>query len=163
MSEKAVFAGGCFWGIQYYFDQVPGVISTKVGYTGGDKQNPTYEEVCSGDTGHTEALEIIFDPNKVSYTDLLKHFFLVHDPTRSDGQGFDVGNNYRPVVFYVSEEQKNQAVESIASLEKSKKYNKPIKTSVEHLKTFWVAEEYHQKYAERTGRGMCHVDYKPLS
>jgi len=162
MKESAVFAGGCFWGVQYYFDQVPGVLSTIAGYTGGDIPNPTYEQVCTGKTGHTEAVQIEYDPGVVSFQDLLKHFFLIHDPTRSDGQGFDIGSNYRPAIFYTNENQKKTIEEYIKYLEKSKTYKKLIVTEVQQEGEFWPAEGYHQKYAERTGRGVCHVPYKPL-
>lgn len=161
--EKAVFAGGCFWGVQYYFDQVPGVVKTTVGYTGGITESPTYEQVCTGETKHVEAVEIIYDPKEISFSNLLKHFFLIHDPTRSDGQGLDIGNNYRPVVFYDNEDQKKITEAYIKELEDSNKYSQPLKTAVEKLEIFWPAESYHQKYAERTGIGICHVEYRPLS
>lgn len=161
--QQAIFACGCFWGVQYYFDQVPGVVETVVGYTGGVKENPTYEEVCSESTGHVEAVQVTFNPSDVTFRELLEHFFLIHDPTRSDGQGFDIGNNYRPVVFCVDDEQKSITEAFISDLERSKKYDQPLKTSVEKFTVFWPAEGYHQKYAERTGRGMCHVAYRPLS
>lgn len=163
MTEIAVFAGGCFWGVQYYFDQIPGVVATRVGYTGGLTQNPTYELVCTQTTGHTEAVEITYDPSLVDFSTLLKHFFLIHDPTRADGQGLDIGNNYRPVVFYTSINQKKVAEDFIKSLEKASVYKSSIKTELQELDVFWPAEDYHQKYAQRTGRGICHVDYRPIS
>ena len=163
MRETVVFAGGCFWGVQYYFDQVPGVLSTTAGYTGGDISSPTYEQVCTGETGHTEAVQVEYDPRTVSFIDLLKHFFLIHDPTRADGQGFDIGPNYRPAIFYTTENQKKIIDEYVKELEKAKTYKKPIVTEVLQASEFWPAEGYHQKYAERTGRGVCHVPYSPLA
>lgn len=163
MKEKIIFAGGCFWGVQYYFDQVPGVIKTVAGYTGGSVKSPTYEQVCKGDTGHTESVEIEFDPRQISLLELLKHFFRIHDPTRSDGQGLDIGDNYRPVIFYYTEEQKKVIEDYIDYLVKSSVYDKPIVTEVAKASKFWAAEGYHQKFAERTGRGVCHVDYEPLN
>lgn len=162
MTETAIFAAGCFWGVQYYFDQVPGVIKTEVGYTGGHTASPSYEQVCSHTTGHAEAVLIEYDPKKVSYKTLLKQLFRIHDPTQINRQGPDVGDNYRSAIFYTDDRQKEQANQAIKGLKKEKRYKKPIVTEVTKAKTFYPAEDYHQKYTERTGRGFCHVDYAPV-
>ena len=158
--EKAVFAAGCFWGVQYYFDQVPGILKTTVGYTAGHTVNPTYEEVCSHTTGHAEAVEIEFDPKKVNYKTLVMQFFRMHDPTQLNRQGPDVGDSYRSGIYYIDAAQKNtaEAVKQTAQ----KDFEQPIVTEIVKAGTFYKAEEYHQKYAERTGHGMCHIPYKPL-
>ena len=156
--QTAIFAAGCFWGVQYYFDQVPGVIKTEVGYIGGKKADPTYDEVCYSDTGHAEAVKIEFDPEKVSYETLLRHFFRLHDPTQLNRQGPDVGEQYRSAVFYSDKEQEKQTEAMIEQL----KQDKPVVTALEKAAQFWPAEDYHQKYTEKTGRGMCHVPYAPV-
>ena len=153
--QTAIFAAGCFWGVQFYFDQVPGVSATEVGYIGGNQDNPTYEEVCYMDTHHAEAVKITFDPKQVTYETLLKQFFRMHDPTQLNRQGPDVGDQYRSAIFYLDEKQKNQAEAMIEDL----KQEKPIVTTLEKATTFWEAEEYHQKFTEKTGRGMCHIPY----
>lgn len=158
--QQAIFAAGCFWGVQYYFDQVPGVVSSLVGYTGGNTENPTYEEVCSHTTGHAEAVWLEFDPNTVSYKTLVRHFFRLHDPTQLNRQGPDVGDNYRSAIFYLTDEQKASAEAVMA--EAQKLWQEPIVTQIEPAGPFYQAEAYHQKYAERTGRGLCHVPYEPL-
>ena len=160
--DVAIFAAGCFWGVQYYFDQVPGVVETEVGYIGGHTDNPTYEQVCSHTTGHAEAVKITFDAHEVSYETLLKQFFRMHDPTQLNRQGPDVGDQYRSAVFYLNDDQKATAEEMIKKLNKSSNFNKPVVTTIEKAGTFWRAEEYHQKYTEKTGLGMCHVDYAPV-
>ncbi len=157
--EVAIFSAGCFWGVQYYFDQVPGVIETEVGYIGGHTDNPTYQQVCSHTTGHAEAAKITYDPEKVSYGTLLKQFFRMHDPTQLNRQGPDIGDSYRSAIFYQDDEQKRQAREMLDELSKSGKYDKPIATSLEKADKWWPAEDYHQKYTEKTGMGACHVDY----
>lgn len=156
--ETAIFAAGCFWGVQYYFDQVPGVVATEVGYIGGSFDNPTYEDVCYRDTGHAEAVRVTFDPQKVSYETLLKQFFRMHDPTQLNRQGPDVGTQYRSAIFYQDEIQYTQAEAFIVGL----RAEKPVVTSLEQG-NFWPAEEYHQKYTEKTGRGMCHIPYATVS
>src|SRR5579885_1607942 len=153
--ETAIFAAGCFWGVQYYFDQVPGVIKTAAGYTGGHTQNPTYEEVCTHTTGHAEAVKIEFDPQKASYETLLKHFFRMHDPTQLNRQGPDIGDNYRSAIFYTLEAQKTAAEKIIKKLTDEKKFDKPIVTQVVKAGEFYPAEAYHQKFTERTGHGFC--------
>ncbi len=156
--ETAILAAGCFWGVQYYFDQVPGVANTEAGYIGGDKQNPSYEEVCYSNTGHAEAVKIDYYPAQISYETLLKHFFRMHDPSQLDRQGPDVGTQYRSAIFYVTDEQRAQAEAVLAELKKDKK----IATTIEKATDFWTAEDYHQKFTERTGHGMCHIPYRPL-
>lgn len=158
--KQALFAAGCFWGVQYYFDQVPGVVNTTVGYTGGHTENPTYEEVCNHKTGHAEAVLVEFDPKKVAYETLVKHFFRMHDPTQLNRQGPDVGSNYRSAIFYFDDEQKTA---SKAILDKIQiKFNHPIVTELAPTGKFYEAEAYHQKYTEKTGLGACHVPYKPI-
>lgn len=159
-AQQALLGAGCFWGVQFYFDQVPGVVQTTVGYSGGHTDNPSYEEVCSHTTGHAEVALIEFDPDKVSYATLLQHFFRIHDPTQLNRQGPDVGDNYRSVIFYYDETQRTQAV---AAQEKvAKDWPEPVVTEISPVQTFYPAEDYHQKYAERTGHGSCAVEYKPL-
>jgi methionine-S-sulfoxide reductase len=160
--DEAIFGAGCFWGVQYYFDQVPGVIETEVGYAGGHTDNPTYEQVLSHTTGHAEATRVVFDPDKVSYETLLKQFFRMHDPTQLNRQGPDVGDNYRSAVFYKDEAQKHAAEKVIKQLSASGKYKKPIVTTLEKFSKFWPAEDFHQKFTEKTGRGACHIDYAPV-
>jgi methionine-S-sulfoxide reductase len=161
-TEEAIFGAGCFWGVQYYFDQVPGVIETEVGYSGGHIDNPSYQQVLAHTTGHAEATRIVFDPQKVSYETLLKQFFRMHDPTQLNRQGPDIGDNYRSAVFYKDESQKQAAQKLIDELNSSGRYKKPVATTLEKFAKFWPAEDYHQKYSERTGRGVCHVDYSPV-
>lgn len=159
--QTAIVAAGCFWGVQYYFDQAIGVEETVVGYIGGDVQNPTYEQVCTGTTNHAEALKITFDPEHISYKTLLMHFFRMHDPTQMNRQGLDVGRQYRSAIFYIDDEQEQQAKDMIKLLNKEQ-YQGNIATSVEKAEIFWPAEEYHQKFTEKTGRGACHIPYKKL-
>lgn len=158
--ERAIFAAGCFWGVQYYFDQVPGVVRTTVGYTGGHTEDPTYEEVCTHTTGHAEAVLVEFDPAQVGYATLCKQFFRMHDPTQLNRQGPDVGDNYRSAIFCLDEAQLKTAGQ--VRDEAAAGFKKPIVTRIERAGRFYEAEAYHQKYAERTGRGMCHVPYEPV-
>jgi methionine-S-sulfoxide reductase len=158
---KAIFAAGCFWGVQYYFDQVPGVITTTVGYTGGHTENPSYEQVCTHTTGHAEAVEIEFDPEAINYEMLVKQFFRMHDPTQLNRQGPDVGDSYRTAIFYLSDEQKKIAEKVKA--ESQANYDKPIVTEITKASTFYPAEEYHQKFTQKTGRGMCHIPYESIA
>jgi len=158
--EQAIFAAGCFWGVQYYFDQVPGVVATTAGYTGGTTEDPTYEEVCSHTTGHAEAVQVEFDTSQISFEALCKHFFRLHDPTQLDRQGPDVGDQYRSALYYFSDEQK--AIAEAVMQEVQKDYKDPIVTEIGQAEPFYEAEDYHQKFTERTGRGMCHVPYKAL-
>ena len=160
--EQAIFAAGCFWGVQYYFDQVPGVIKTTVGYTGGHTENPSYEDVCSHTTGHAEATLIEFDPKVVTYEELLIHLFRIHDPTQLNRQGPDIGDSYRSAIFYTNDNQREIAEDYISQISMSIENKEPIVTEVTKLAKFYEAEDYHQKYTERTGRGMCHVAYEPI-
>jgi methionine-S-sulfoxide reductase len=158
--EKALFAAGCFWGVQYYFDQVPGVVKTTVGYTGGHTRNPTYDEVSTHTTGHAEAVLIEFNPEKVSYETLVKHFFRMHDPTQLNRQGPDVGDQYRSAIFYFDQEQRKDAIQIRNKVQKEK--DRPVVTQIEPAGKFYEAEAYHQKFTERTGLGMCHIPYVPV-
>ena len=153
--QKATFAAGCFWHVQYDFDQIPGVISTTAGYTGGVTEKPTYKQVCTDKTGHAEAVEIIYDPNKVSYDKLLDVFFENHNPTTKNRQGPDVGTQYRSAVFYHNAEQQKAALAKIDELSKSGKYPSPIVTEVRPAGPFYKAEDYHQKYLEKRGLKSC--------
>lgn len=153
--QKAIFAAGCFWGVQSVFDMVPGVLKTVVGYSGGKRENPTYEQVCTGATGHAESVEIEFDPTKVSYEKLLDVLFENHDPTTVDRQGWDRGNEYRSAIFYLNEEQKELAKKKIADLTAAKKYMDPIVTEVTAASPFYPAEEYHQKFLAKRGKFVC--------
>jgi len=148
-TKSAYFAAGCFWGIEHKFSQVKGVLSTEVGYSGGTTDNPSYVQVCSGDTGHAETTKIVYDPSVIDYKELLEKFFSFHDPTQLNRQGPDVGTQYRSVVFYVDENQKRIAEEKRTELEKSKKFKDHIVTEIKPFKTFYKAEEYHQKYIEK--------------
>lgn len=154
--QKASFAGGCFWGVQQLFDKMSGVMLSRVGYMGGHKDNPTYEEVCSGNTGHAETLEITYDANQISYGSLLDRFWTLHDPTTKDHQGPDVGSQYRSVIFYYTPEQKIEAEKSKTNLDNSGKFSNPIVTEIVSASTFWPAEDYHQKYNEKNGL-TCHI------
>jgi peptide-methionine (S)-S-oxide reductase len=156
---KATFAAGCFWGVEDAFAQVKGVKSTAVGYIGGTKVNPTYKEVCAGDTGHAEAVELEFDPAEVSYKELLAVFFQSHDPTTLNRQGPDFGTQYRSAIFVHGDEQKAAATEAKEALEKAGIFKKPIVTQIVAKAPFYRAEEYHQKYLEKNGMKSCHVPY----
>ena len=156
-TEKAVFASGCFWGVEKVFSALPGVTSTRVGYTGGTTKNPTYEQVCTGRTGHAEAIEITFDPSKISYDELLEVFFRHHDPTTEDRQGNDVGTQYRSAIFYHSPEQKAAAEKSLSLLDGAKIFRHGIVTEVSPASEFYAAEEYHQKYLKKNPLGYCHI------
>jgi len=151
--EKAIFAAGCFWGVEDQFMSVPGVIATRVGYTGGHLDNPTYHDVCGGDTGHAEALEIEFDPAIISYDKLLEIFWDSHDPTQLNRQGPDFGTQYRSAIFYLSGQQRQQAEDSLKSLEQSGRLRKAVATEITAATKFWEAEEYHQKYHQKHGGG----------
>jgi len=151
--EKAIFAAGCFWGVEDQFMSVPGVIATRVGYTGGHLDNPTYRDVCGGETGHAEALEIEFDPALISYDKLLDIFWESHDPTQLNRQGPDFGTQYRSAIFYLSEQQRQQAEDSLKRLEQSGRLRKAVVTEITAATKFWEAEEYHQKYHQKHGGG----------
>ncbi|MET3634515.1 peptide-methionine (S)-S-oxide reductase MsrA [Streptococcus porcorum] len=144
--ERAIFAGGCFWCMVKPFETLEGILSVRSGYTGGHVENPTYEQVCTKTTGHTEAVEIIFDPEKISYADLVEIYWAQTDPTDAFGQFEDRGDNYRPVIFYTSKEQKRIAEESKLALEASGRFDRPLVTKIEPACPFYVAEDYHQAF-----------------
>lgn len=154
--EKATFAAGCFWGVEADFAALPGVISTIVGYTGGKTENPTYEDVCRKDTGHAEAVEITYDPEKISYEDLLNAFWQMHDPTTLNRQGPDVGSQYRSAVFFHSPQQETLAKAVKEKLEQSGRFPRPVVTEITPATTFYKAEEYHQHYLAKRGQASCH-------
>lgn len=155
--EKATFAAGCFWGVEEVFRAVPGVTATSVGYMGGTLKNPTYKDVCTGRTGHAEAVQVEFDPAKVSYNTLLNVFWDNHDPTTLNRQGPDYGTQYRSVIFYNTPEQESAARESKEQLEKSGRFRRPIVTAIEPAGDYWLAEEYHQQYLAKRGLSHCHI------
>lgn len=156
MSEKAIFAAGCFWHVEDAFSGLPGVLSTRVGYTGGDSTNPTYKDVCSGRTGHAESVEVEFDSSKISYDDLLATFWKIHDPTTLNRQGPDIGEQYRSAIFFLGEDQKNAAFSSKERLEASGRFRgRRITTQITPAKVFYPAEDYHQKYFQKRGRLGC--------
>lgn len=158
MLQKAIFGAGCFWGVESLFRKVPGVTDVMVGYTGGELENPTYEDVCRSETGHAEAVEVTYDPEKVSYERLLEVFWNNHNPTTPNQQGPDRGSQYRSVIFYHNNEQKKLAENSKESLEKSGKWRNPIVTEITPAQTFYKAEEYHQRYFEKAGiEPTCHL------
>jgi len=154
---KATFAAGCFWGVEATFRQLPGVTSTRVGYTGGQSENPTYKDVCTDRTGHAEAVEVVYDPSKISYDQLLDVFWENHDPTQLNRQGTDWGTQYRSAIFYHSAEQEAQARDSKEKLEKSRRFSKPVATQIVPAVTFYEAEDYHQQYLEKRGLSSCHI------
>jgi peptide-methionine (S)-S-oxide reductase len=155
--ETAIFAAGCFWGVEAAFRQTPGVMATAVGYTGGTTADPTYREVCSGRTGHAEAVEVAYDPARVSYERLLQVFWENHDPTQVNRQGPDYGTQYRSAVFFRTPEQQTAAQASKARLEQSGRYRRPIATEITPASAFYPAEEYHQQYLEKRGLASCHI------
>jgi peptide-methionine (S)-S-oxide reductase len=155
VTKKATFGAGCFWGVEAAFRQVDGVTATAVGYAGGHTDNPTYHDVCSHATGHAEVVEVTYDPERVSYEDLLDVFWGKHDPTQLNRQGWDIGDQYRSVIFFHDEEQRAAAERSKAELDASGQYRKPIVTLIEPASTFYRAEEYHQRYLEKQGRASC--------
>jgi peptide-methionine (S)-S-oxide reductase len=153
--EKATFAGGCFWGVEHLFNEIPGVIEAVSGYTGGNRDNPTYEQVCSGRTGHAEAVEVAFDPSKVTYDELLNAFWNMHDPTTLNRQGPDHGHQYRSAIYFHNPEQEAAARKSAEQAQKY--FDKPIVTEIVEAPRFWPAEDYHQRYFDKhPGHGSCH-------
>jgi len=158
--QKATFAAGCFWGVEAAFSKVKGVTSTTVGYTGGHLENPTYQDVCSDKTGHAEAVEITYDPAKVSYEQLLEVFWSIQDPTAFNRQGPDVGSQYRSAIFFHNKEQESSAKESKQKLQQSGRFKREIVTEITPASTFYRAEEYHQRYLEKRGRTSCTTPLK---
>ncbi len=155
--NKAMFGAGCFWGVEDAFRSVVGVVETAVGYSGGRLENPTYRDVCTGTTGHTEVVEVQFDPSKVSYEQLLDVFWKIHDPTTPNRQGPDVGTQYRSAIFYHDEGQRAAAESSRGRLEASGRFHRPIVTEITPASPFYRAEEYHQKYLQKQGRSHCSI------
>ncbi len=153
--QKATFAAGCFWGVEQRFAQMPGVIATVVGYTGGHITDPSYEDVCHGDTGHAESIQISFDPKIVSYKNLLEYFWDMHNPTTINRQGPDIGSQYRSAIFYHDDQQLQQALESKQRQETNGRYQLPIVTEMSPLSIFYPAEEYHQQYLTKNGINHC--------
>jgi peptide-methionine (S)-S-oxide reductase len=157
MTETATFAAGCFWGVEVTFRDVDGVVDATVGYTGGSTDNPTYKQVCTDGTGHAEAVELAFDPERVSYDELLEVFWQSHDPTQVDRQGPDYGSQYRSAVFFHSPEQEEAARKSKEALDASGRLGRPVATEITPAATFWPAEEYHQRYLEKRGQASCKI------
>jgi peptide-methionine (S)-S-oxide reductase len=155
--EKAIFGGGCFWGVEAVFRRVPGVVATAVGYLGGTLKNPTYEDACTNKTGHAEVVQVEYDPAKVSYEDLLKVFWENHDPTTLNRQGPDVGTQYRSVIFFHNPEQEAAALAAKEKLARAGVPKRPIVTEILPAAEFWRAEEYHQQYLEKRGLAQCHI------
>ena len=155
MIEKATFGAGCFWRVEEKFRLAKGVSKTRVGYMGGKLKGPTYEDVCSNTTGHVEVVEVAFENTRITYEELLDIFWKIHNPTQLDQQGLDMGEQYKSIIFYHSEEQKKKAFLSKERLARSKKYKEPIVTDIRKVGEFWEAEEYHQKYLIKKGRNSC--------
>lgn len=155
--QTATFGAGCFWGVEVAFRNVKGVIDAAVGYCGGDVENVTYEQVCTGSTGHAEVVQLTFDDSEVSYQELVDLFFQMHDPTTPDRQGPDKGSQYRSAIFYHSDEQKAVAESTVENLTSQGAFRNPIVTKVEPEQRFWRGEEYHQQYLSKRGLGSCHV------
>jgi len=153
VEKKATFGAGCFWGVEAAFRQLDGVTKTEVGYEGGTLENPTYEDVCSHTTGHAEVVQVTYDPERIPYEQLLNVFWAKHDPTQLNRQGWDIGDQYRSVIFFEDEEQREVALRSKA--EEQTRHGKPVVTQVEPAQTFYVAEDYHQQYLEKRGRSSC--------
>jgi len=154
--EMATFAAGCFWGVEEVFTKTKGVKSTRVGYIGGNLQNPTYEDVCTDRTGHAEALQVKYDPKEISYEELLDLFWSIHDPTTKNRQGPDIGSQYRSTIFYHTPEQERIAKKSKQELDDSNKFQNKIVTEIVPASTFYPAEDYHQKYYQKIGGGSCY-------
>ena len=154
---KATFAGGCFWGVEHNFRQLPGVIDTAVGFMGGKVKNPSYKQVCYEATNHAEVVQLSYDPNTISYEKLVKIFFVLHDPTTPNRQGPDVGTQYRSAIFYHDDAQKLTAQKVKAELTAAKKFRRPIVTQIVPAAEFWIAEDYHQQYIEKNPMRSCHM------
>ena len=155
--EKATFGAGCFWGVEAHFRQIPGVTDATVGYLGGETKNPTYQDVCTDQTGHAEVVQLTYDPAKVSYEQLLEAFWNMHNPTTPNRQGPDVGTQYRSAIFFHTPEQKATAEASKAKLQASGRYRSPVVTEITPASEFYRAEEYHQRYLEKRGLASCHI------
>ncbi len=155
--RKASFAGGCFWGVEARFREIPGVLDTAVGYMGGATTEPTYQQVCSGSTGHAEAVQLEFDDAQVGFAELLEQFFALHNPTTLNRQGPDRGTQYRSAIFWHDQEQEHAARKKIQALETAGKWPDAIVTEIKPASAFWRAEEYHQRYLEKNGGGFCHA------
>jgi peptide-methionine (S)-S-oxide reductase len=153
VERKATFGAGCFWGVEAAFRQLDGVTKTRVGYSGGHTQNPSYEDVCSHGTGHAEVVEVTYDDERLSYPDLLRVFWDKHDPTQLNRQGWDIGDQYRSAIFFHDEEQQETATRSKEQL--VGRYKRPVVTQIEPAQTFYEAEDYHQQYLEKRGRSTC--------
>ena len=154
---KATFGAGCFWGVEAAYRQIPGVLSTAVGYLGGTLENPTYYDVCTGRTGHAEVVQVEYDPSRLTYDDLLTVFWENHDPTTLNRQGPDVGTQYRSAIFYHDDEQKETAIKSKEERDRSGRYRRPIVTEITPATEFYMAEDYHQQYLEKRGLSSCHI------
>jgi methionine-S-sulfoxide reductase len=155
--QTATFGAGCFWGVEESFRQLPGVVETAVGYLGGTKANPTYQDVCSDETGHAEVVQITYDDSKIDYEQLLNAFWELHDPTTPNRQGPDVGTQYRSAIFFHSPEQEGLARESKEKMQASGRFRRPIVTEITPASTFYRAEDYHQKYLSKRGLSHCHI------
>jgi peptide-methionine (S)-S-oxide reductase len=153
MDAKATFGAGCFWGVEAAFRQLDGVTSTRVGYSGGHTENPSYEDVCAHGTGHAEVVEVTYDPKRISYDDLLQVFWAKHDPTQLNRQGWDIGDQYRSAIFFHDPEQEEAAARSKA--QEQTRHERPVVTQIEPAQTFYEAEDYHQQYLEKRGRATC--------
>ena len=157
MQEIATFGAGCFWGIEAAFRRVPGVLDAAVGYSGGRTENPSYQDVCTDTTGHAEVVQVTFDPEKLSYDQLLNVFWTIHDPTQVNRQGPDYGAQYRTAIFFHSPEQEAAAKKSKQAIEASGNLRRPVATEITPAGPFWRAEEYHQRYLEKRGAASCHI------
>jgi peptide-methionine (S)-S-oxide reductase len=157
--KKATFGAGCFWGVEQAFRKLSGVVDVKVGYMGGHVKNPSYEQVCTNSTGHAEVAQITFNPDKVSYEELLAVFWNIHDPTQYHRQGPDIGSQYRSAIFYHSEHQKEMALQSKQKLQDSQRFSKDIVTEIVPVSDFYLAEEYHQRYFEKSGIKGCSIGH----
>ena len=153
--RKATFGAGCFWGVEHVYRQLPGVVDAASGYAGGETSHPTYRQICTGTTGHAEVVEVIYDPARITYARLAEVFFKMHDPTTLNRQGPDVGTQYRSVIFVHDEAQRQEAERAKAAAQP--RFSRPIVTTIEPAPTFWRAEDYHQRYVERTGHPSCHI------
>lgn len=161
-TNTATFGAGCFWGVEAAFRMQKGVQKTIAGFAGGETEDPTYQQVVTGSTGHVEAVQIEFDPKQISYDRLVDIFWQIHDPTLSNRQGNDIGSQYQAVIFYCNEDQRLAAEKSKENLEKSGAYDEPIVTKIEPAGKFWPAEEEHQRYLEKHPGGYCHIDLQTI-